>query len=117
MKLKTPSCWSSVLSFINLKPKTTPLQSTSPPLVATAAIASPLSSCSRCSLQQPSSNDMAPEVNLKSVLSGIVTIVKDLNVSSSKKDPSSNLSFLGSANILTLLGLHVKFREQNPQRV
>ncbi|KAK2635109.1 hypothetical protein Ddye_029901 [Dipteronia dyeriana] len=47
------------------------------------------------------SNDMAPEVNLKNVLSGIVAIVtgrnKDSNVSASQQDPSSNLSFLGSA--------------------
>ncbi|KAK3189149.1 hypothetical protein Dsin_028710 [Dipteronia sinensis] len=47
------------------------------------------------------SSYMAPEVNLKNMLSGIVAIVtgrnKDSNVSTSQQDPSSNLSFLGSA--------------------
>ncbi|KAK1556765.1 hypothetical protein Q3G72_011750 [Acer saccharum] len=47
------------------------------------------------------SSDMAPEVNLKNVLSGIVAIVTGRNkgsiVSASQQDPSSNLSFLGSA--------------------
>ncbi|KAK2635106.1 hypothetical protein Ddye_029898 [Dipteronia dyeriana] len=47
------------------------------------------------------SSDMVPEVNLKNVLSGIVAIVTGRNkgsiVSTSQQDPSSNLSFLGSA--------------------